>query len=245
MRLNFQHYALFHAIGNHYTAPLRFPIRSMLDVGTGTGIWAVEMANLCPTSLVMGVDLDTFLFKPDPPDNCLLRAGNVLTSLPFPDQMFDYTHQRLLVLAIPAERWPGVIRELVRVTRVGGWLELVEADTQIAHAGPATAHFQTIVDALVNGEPLRHLAEMLTHEGVQAVETQPIPLALGEWGGRVGSMLKQDILAAAQALKGMCCQRGFLSAEAFDQLVQAMAQEWEMSHASCTFYAVYGKRGLI
>jgi SAM-dependent methyltransferase len=244
LRLNFQHYALFHALGNHYTAPLSFPIRTMLDVGTGTGIWAIEMAHLCRTSLVIGVDLDEALFKADPPDNCVLRAGNVLTGLPFPDQLFDYTHQRLLVLAIPAEKWPGVIHELVRVTRPGGWLELVEADTQIEQAGPATTHLQGLINALVQGEPIRHLGEMLSQEGLQAVETQPIPLALGDWGGRVGSMLKRDVLAAVQALKGPCCQRELITPEAFERMVSAMAQEWEVYRSSCTFYAVYGKRGV-
>jgi hypothetical protein len=129
------------------------------------------------------------------------------------------------------------------VTRLGGWLELVEVDPHIAQAGPATSQFQSLIDTLVASEPIRHLGEMLVQEGVQSVETQPIPLALGDWGGRVGSMLKQDVVAAAQALKGPCCQRGTLSPDAFEQMVSAMAQEWEVKHSFCTFYAVYGKRG--
>ena len=34
---------------------------------------------------------------------------------------------RLLVLALPYDRWPFVVSELTRVTRPGGWVESVEA----------------------------------------------------------------------------------------------------------------------
>ena len=38
-RLNFQHRALYAAIGNHYLAPIAPETDTMLDVETGTGIW--------------------------------------------------------------------------------------------------------------------------------------------------------------------------------------------------------------
>src|SRR5207245_380572 len=143
IRLNFQHHALFHAIGNHYLAPLSPPLPLILDVGAGTGIWAGDMARLFPTATVVGIDLSALSFQPVP-ENCLLRTGNVLTGLPFPDALFSYTHQRLLVAGIPAERWPGVVGELVRVTRGNGWIELVEIDNQMHKAGPATARMQEL-----------------------------------------------------------------------------------------------------
>jgi ubiquinone/menaquinone biosynthesis C-methylase UbiE len=139
VRLNFQHHALFHALGNHYLAPLSPPLATILDSGTGTGIWAAEMARLFPSALVVGIDLSALSFKGSTPENCLLRTANVLTGLPFPDAFFSFTHQRLLVAAITAENWPRVIRELARVTRPHGWLELVEVDNQLQNAGPATA----------------------------------------------------------------------------------------------------------
>lgn len=61
-----------------------------------------------------------------------------LKGLPFPDQQFDYVHQRLLVAAIPAANWPEVIHELVRVTRPGGWVELLEVGVTIERASPET-----------------------------------------------------------------------------------------------------------
>jgi SAM-dependent methyltransferase len=248
VRLNFQHHVLFHAIGNHYVAPLSPPLKLILDVGTGTGIWANEMARLFPGAIVVGLDLTDYSFKEPTQENCLLRLGNVLAGLPFPDDFFSYTHQRLLVAGIAAENWPRVVRELVRVTRVNGWVELVEANSLAEGAGPATARMQELLETVskswgFDGEMIRHLGDLLLDAGLQQVEMQPIPIPVGDWAGRVGQMMKQDLLSVLSALKGRySAQAGITEAE-FDQMMQAMVLEWESYRPACMFYAAFGKRG--
>ncbi len=57
-RLNFQHHVLYRTISNHYLAPLT-PERTatILDLGTRTGIWPMEMATLFPQAHILGVDI--------------------------------------------------------------------------------------------------------------------------------------------------------------------------------------------
>src|SRR5260221_6576571 len=55
-RLDFQHYMLHSALRSNYLAPIGQP-RDILDVGTGTGRWALEMALAFPAANVVGVDL--------------------------------------------------------------------------------------------------------------------------------------------------------------------------------------------
>jgi len=55
-RLDFQHYMLRYAFQGLYAVPLRNP-RDILDVGTGTGRWAREMAQLFPRAKVVGLDI--------------------------------------------------------------------------------------------------------------------------------------------------------------------------------------------
>ena len=246
-RLNFQHYALLQAIGSHYVAPISERVRLILDVGTGTGIWPIEMAAIFPQAQVIGVDIDPASFKPDTPDNCYLRVGNILAGLPFPDAFFGYTHQRLMTAALTAENWPRAVRELIRVTRPGGWVECVELDDQMQNAGPAGQRLQELMTSVgkslgFDGEVIRHLGDLLRQEGLQSVEVQPIPIPVGEWGGRAGSMMKRDFLSVIEAIKSLYCQRGNISSVEFDQLVSVMAQEWETYQARCTFFVAYGKR---
>jgi SAM-dependent methyltransferase len=248
VRLNFQHHVLFHAIGNHYVAPISSPLQLILDVGTGTGIWANEMARLFPEAVVVGIDLSDRSFKQPTQPNCLLRLGNVVHGLPFPDEFFSYTHQRLLVAGITAENWPRVIRELVRVTRRHGWIELIEANSLAEGAGPATARVQELLETVsksmgFDGEIIRHLGDLLRQEGLQSVEMQPIPIPVGDWAGRVGSMMKRDLLSVINALKGRYSVQAGVADHEFDQMVQVMAQEWEVYHPAIVFYAAYGKRG--
>jgi methylase of polypeptide subunit release factors len=51
------HEILLHVLGdNLYLAPLENP-QAILDVGTGTGIWAVEVAEKFPDCEVIGTDI--------------------------------------------------------------------------------------------------------------------------------------------------------------------------------------------
>jgi SAM-dependent methyltransferase len=52
-----QHHILLMTYGNRlYWAPLKDPKR-VIDIGTGTGIWAIDFADAHPETEVIGVDL--------------------------------------------------------------------------------------------------------------------------------------------------------------------------------------------
>ncbi|KAI9729373.1 MAG: hypothetical protein M1834_006897 [Cirrosporium novae-zelandiae] len=57
-RLNFQHGIWLTTLdGRLYLAPLKQDIQNVLDVATGTGIWAMEFADKFPSAQVIGTDL--------------------------------------------------------------------------------------------------------------------------------------------------------------------------------------------
>lgn len=107
------------------------------------GIWPAEMARLFPQAHIVGVDISAASLGYPCSSSCTFCLADVLKGLPFPEQQFEYVHQRLLVAAIPAVNWPAVIRELIRVTRPGGWVELLEMGVTLQHAGPETTRLLT------------------------------------------------------------------------------------------------------
>ena len=148
-RLDMQHYMLKTAFGGNINAPLR-GVASVLDVGTGTGRWAREIALQFPQANVVGIDIK----EPEAnvaatqqadlgalPDNYTFVQGDVTKGLPFLDASFDYTHLRFLSLALPAAQWPKLIQEMIRVTRPGGWVEIVEFNIP-TEGGPAFEQIQ-------------------------------------------------------------------------------------------------------
>src|SRR5258708_16918993 len=138
-RLDFQFYLIRSILHGNHASPLRGDLTSILDVGCGTGRWVIEMARTFPGAQVVGLDIEP------PPQSAqalspiarFVRA-NLLDGLPFADRSFDFTHQRLLVLAIPAVHWPLLVGELVRLTRPDAYVELLRRGQRFLTPGPAT-----------------------------------------------------------------------------------------------------------
>ena len=56
-RLDLQHHVVNLLLnGELHLAPLQDP-KHILDIGTGTGLWAIEMADRFPNSQIIGTDL--------------------------------------------------------------------------------------------------------------------------------------------------------------------------------------------
>lgn len=59
------------------------------------------------------------------------RHGNVLEGLDYPDNTFDFVHMRLFILALREVEWPIAIKEILRVTKPGGMIQLLEFDLKV------------------------------------------------------------------------------------------------------------------
>ncbi len=255
-RLDFQHYLLRTGFHGNYAAPVRQPER-ILDVGCGSGRWAMEVASLFPNASVVGVDL----VKPAlddsrtlgyglerRPENFAFTQGNLLDGLPFADASFDFVHQRLLITAIPFERWAFVVKELTRVTRVGGWIELAECGVPEAGGPGYTGLWNTWIALCakrgVDFTMGNSLDAMLRKGGLANVVQRSLRFPMGAWGGRVGRMSATDCLAVGQALRQGVIAQGIASEAEYDRLF-ALAQE-EFGQPKGTgvlpFYLAYGQR---
>jgi tRNA G46 methylase TrmB len=43
--------------GKSHPAPIKVDIKNVLDIGTGTGIWAIEFGSEFPSAAIVGIDL--------------------------------------------------------------------------------------------------------------------------------------------------------------------------------------------
>ncbi|HKF76723.1 MAG TPA: methyltransferase domain-containing protein [Candidatus Dormibacteraeota bacterium] len=244
-RLDVQHYALQERLGANYLAPLEQPAR-ILDVGCGTGLWAYELSAKFPDAHVIGFDLEVSK-RPWPPTYRFVR-GNLLQGLPFADGRFDFVHQRFLMAGIPVKDWARTMTELVRVTRPHGWLELVEMEFDIAPAGQATRRVFEMAWRLgrnagldTTGIIFRSLGERARRAGLIDVETREGTVSIGEWGGRIGSMMATDFRALFIRTAGLFEKVG-VSEQEFLELVTAAQQEWEEHHSLSRFTVAMGRK---
>lgn len=57
-RLDIMHFLIKKGLGDKiHRAPIQKDVKRIMDIGTGTGIWAIEMADMFPDAEVMGNDL--------------------------------------------------------------------------------------------------------------------------------------------------------------------------------------------
>jgi ubiquinone/menaquinone biosynthesis C-methylase UbiE len=250
-RLDFQHYMMRSALRGNYAAPIGTPA-SILDVGCGTGRWAIEMAALFPRARVVG--LDVAAAQPGGegadavarPRNYSFVTGNILEGMSFPDASFAYVHQRYMIGAIPRDQWPRTVAELVRVTQPDGWIELVEAGTSRG-GGAALEMVDSWVASVLARRGLdihlgSQLSTILTQAGARDVVTREISLPLGAYGGRVGTLVESDYFAAVNAMRAPVVSLGIASETDYDRI--AAAARAEVQQGKCVFpvYVVYGQR---
>jgi SAM-dependent methyltransferase len=245
-RLDVQHYALRLTIGANYVAPIAAP-RAILESGSGSGQWAHELCRQFPAALVAGIDVRPG--KDDRPPNFGFVRGDLLRGLPFADGAFDFVHQRLLVPAIPLSAWAGLVAELARVTRPGGWVELVEADWKVERAGPASERLVELACRLgrtrgmdVDATIFHSLDRCLGDAGLTDVERRLVELPLGDWGGRAGSLMATDYRAAATRLSEVYGKLLAVPAEECLELIRAASREWEELRSTCVFAVAIGRK---
>jgi SAM-dependent methyltransferase len=245
-RLDVQHYALREALQRNYLAPVEAPA-AVLDVGCGTGQWAFELCADFPRAMVVGLDLVSG--KPKQPSNYRFVRGNLLQGLPFVEESFDFVHQRFLMSGVPVKSWAAVARDLVRVARPGGWVELVESPPWFESPGPATARLCELLQQLLRAEGLDSagtvlgaLDDHLRRSGLADVDKRALDLPVGEWGGQVGSLLATDMRAAFTRMSDVFETRLAFPAGDCLELVKTMQLELEQHHTQLSVVSAFGRK---
>ncbi|KAF5983936.1 s-adenosyl-l-methionine-dependent methyltransferase [Fusarium coicis] len=108
------HYTLLLFDDKLHLAPVDKNPQKILDIGTGTGIWAIDMADEYPSAEVVGTDISA-------------------VQPAFPDE-FDFIHIRYLHGAI--DDWKKLYRQAFTHVRPGGWVESLEIDIEAHSENP-------------------------------------------------------------------------------------------------------------
>ncbi|KAJ5832524.1 hypothetical protein N7474_000835 [Penicillium riverlandense] len=96
----------------------------ILDIGTGMGTWAIDVADMLPNSIVRGVDL-----YPPPvglmPPNCTIEVDDVLQEWTWREP-FDLIRMRNMIGSFDQNEWARVYQQCYNQLRPGGWIEQLE-----------------------------------------------------------------------------------------------------------------------
>lgn len=104
-----------------FMAPIVESPQRILDMGAGSGIWAIDVADLYPSAEVVGVD--TAPVQPSLlPPNLVFEIDDLEHEWLWTESSFDFIHGRELIMTI--RDWPRLIRQAFSRLKPGGYLQL-------------------------------------------------------------------------------------------------------------------------
>ncbi|KAF4993550.1 hypothetical protein FGRMN_6409 [Fusarium graminum] len=173
--------------GNLYQAPIVDNPRNILDVGCGTGIWAIEMADMHPTAEVVGVDLSPIQPNFIPP-NCIFEVDDINKEWTYPEDKFDFIHIRYMTGTVPD--WAEFLTKAQRYLTPGGWIEHVEIwgdaradDDSMSPDSPLRTWVKIFEDVGKKiGNPFFwNPAHAFREAGLQHVSERQVKVPIGTW----------------------------------------------------------------
>ncbi|PMD58868.1 S-adenosyl-L-methionine-dependent methyltransferase [Hyaloscypha bicolor E] len=149
----------------HFASIGRNP-QNILDMGTGTGIWAIGSVDLSPIQPLWV-----------PPN-----------SMALPPNHFDYIHSRHMVMAI--RDWPKLMRRALNHLKPGGWMETQEIhhrpccrNGSMPPDHPVAQYWGLVSDGLaglgIDSDATLLLADMLRDAGFINVTTRIFDVPIG------------------------------------------------------------------
>ena len=209
MRMSLQHQVCSYVLGDPCTLQLQNPT-NILDVGTGTGEWAIRMAELYPSCEVVGTDIAAVAETRSVPMNVFFEIEDA-EEWDRCQNVYDLIHFRTMEGAF--KDWSAVYRNVYKSLKPGGWLEVQDFDTAKSMFGfacqfSADSPIHDLVADLAiatekSGRKLgndHQSARALLEAGLVDVRTteHQIPISIGEKSaGKIWLVLCLDALEAS------------------------------------------------
>ncbi len=240
-----------------FFAPIENPT-AVIDVGTGTGAWAIDVADDYPSAHVLGTDLSpiqpTYV-----PTNLEFQVADMDDPWDM-DNRFDLVHTSNMHFNVKS--WPRFYEEAFRSLRPGGWVEnhefnlaFTSDDGTLSPTGPTVRWCQLMnegfskmgTDGHLYPEQMKRQMEQIGYVNCQVI---PVKMPIGPWPKN--KRLRQ---AGLWFLVGILEGLTGLSVRLFTQVLGWSNEEMEVLlmearnemktkkvHSYCPYYIVFGQK---
>ncbi|KAK7428429.1 hypothetical protein QQZ08_005048 [Neonectria magnoliae] len=178
--------------GKLHLAPLEeHQVHNVLDIGTGTGMWAIDFADEYPEAKVIGTDISPIQPTRVPP-NLRFEIEDFTLDWTFHDDSADFIHMRFLRGSVPD--WHALYKNAFRATKPGGWIETHEdnpvfytQDRPIEDGGAIAQWGKLFLDGSEKlGRTFTPIPDNLQVEGLKAagfvdIHSQIYRVPIGKW----------------------------------------------------------------
>lgn len=255
-RCEVQHKLYRHSLDGALTST-RLPLDTtrILDLGTGTGTWAIEMAARYPQAQITGVDVYPIQRRKGVPPNVKFEIDDVENPWSAADDSLDFVHARSIAGGV--RDWPALLRQACTKLKPGGLFEMTEIsihvcdfDGKFAEAELCPEFLQLFRDMServgVDFSPSPRVPEWLVDANFEKIVQRSEILPVGSWAQdekmRTRQKLMNSILNKDYVLENHCSllfQTCGWTKEQFDALVPSFWQEIQAAQVRPYVTAVF------
>ncbi|CAN8100941.1 unnamed protein product [Discula destructiva] len=255
-RLDLQHNLMWLLMDRQlHHAPVKSP-RNVLDIATGTGIWAMRFAKMHPDANVIGTDLSLIQPENAPPNVSFIKEDSEKDEWIFAHR-FDFIFLRMVVTCFDDHR--TVIQKAFDNLNPGGWIELNDTVFELLCTDGSAdgTHVQHWTDMILQGgeaagrdfqSPKKYKQWLLDHGFVDVVE-EIIPIPINPWPSdpKFMDIGRWELLNAVKGVRGlswMLFKKLGMTAEEIEDMVKSVVADFHdfSIHAFFPFYVVYGRK---
>ncbi|KAL1967723.1 hypothetical protein VTN77DRAFT_2980 [Rasamsonia byssochlamydoides] len=257
-RLDMVHEMTLEIMGRKlFLAPIGPSPQRVIDLATGTGIWAIDFADQFPSAEVIGNDLSPTQPSMVPP-NVKFLVDDIEAEWTYENNPFDFIHARYLCHSIKDFR--KLIKQCYKCTKPGGWVEFQDwnsmprsEDGSMDGTG-VEKFYKAVMGAFEkHGYPIRpgpYLEEWFREAGFVDIHVHKYRVPMGVWPKdpyykKIGTWF---LMQAEQGFEGgaMAVLTRFESWSTEE--VKALVAEAKKDarnpkvHSLFDFYVVYGRK---
>ncbi|KAF9972966.1 hypothetical protein BGZ73_003859 [Actinomortierella ambigua] len=229
----------------------------ILSVGCGNTQWATEMACAHPHSAVHAINVCQIASVPNIPektpsfdlDNLFFyNLDENSLRIPFASNSVDYIHVRRFLPVISKTKYFSFLRELVRVLKVDGYIELVELDQRLRNTGVAScwpSNWTLIgLDKLgIDASLAMSLSGILkVLPGIEPMHRSSVNIPVGIHGGRVGLAMELLCWKWAMTIRPWLMRQAMLSVAEFDDILDRARVETRTLRSYQTCHIAVGRK---
>ncbi|OTA92936.1 hypothetical protein M434DRAFT_313169 [Hypoxylon sp. CO27-5] len=203
-RLEVQHRLYRHCLDGALTSTrLPLDIAQIVDLGTGTGVWAIEMAARYPQAQITGIDVYPIQRQKGVPPNVKFEIDDVENPWKIPDNSIDFVHARSIAGGV--RDWPALLRQVHQKLKPGGLFEMTEIalnildfDGKFAEADLCPEFLQIFRDLCdkvgMDFNPSPHVPEWLVDADFEKIVQRSEILPAGSWAQDEKMKARQSLM---------------------------------------------------
>ncbi|RIA89364.1 S-adenosyl-L-methionine-dependent methyltransferase [Glomus cerebriforme] len=217
----------------------------ILDVLCGAGTFLLELSNEYQNSQFVGIDKNKLFPSEIKPNNLHFINENLLNGLPFEDDEFDFVHLNIIEPLYSLKQWDFIVKELLRVAKPGGSIEIQGFDFLEENIGPKfmkyIGYYMLLFETNeLDMRPRDHLKSLFSNY-LDSANHDDKSILLGKNGGHLGILLEQHAtMFFKDTINEMLINLMDISINEFDQGWREILKEFDEFDTIIDTYRIWG-----